>query len=358
MILGLELNLKSMAVDESCFEPAIKMTFVLKYQMNQEAPINMFGNVLFEKKSIGRLEPKVMPYFEFKIGPTDYNRNFGQKELEMELTLSLDKKIVSYMNDARKTSPKGDVNLTIDVNLTYLRNKAFVSYINEFHLNDATFPRDLKTVIEKNFSPHYYSDISVLLYTYPTQIGSYISNRTNLNLISSNGPGADDGYLSIINQNLKFEWSIKSSDWIHDFLPNLGLGEYEVIEIPRIRQSEALGDILKMLDEAKEKLYKSLDIGASLTSLRNSLTKFKEFVKGNGGLEELFKDNKNIIDLTDNLQKKLHGAASRSDDSTAAHASNGMKVEGYEAESMIFMAYALYKMVFDKIKSNNNGGGE
>ncbi len=358
MILGLELNLKSMAVDESCFEPAIKMTFVLKYQMNQEAPINMFGNVFFEKKSIGRLEPKVMPSLEFKIGPTDYNRNFGQKELEMELTLSLDKKIVSYMNDARKSSPKGDVNLTIDVNLTYLKNKAFVSYINEFHLNDATFPRDLKTVIEKNFSPHNYSDISVLLYTYPTQIGSYASNRTNLNLVSSNGSGQDDGYLSIINQNLKIDWQIKSSDWVHDFLPKLGLGEYEVIEIPGIIERESLGDVLKMLDEAKDRLYKSLDVGASLTSLRNSLKKFNEFVTRNGGFEKLFFDNKNITDLANDLQVKLYGAASRSEDSTAAHASNGMRVEGYEAESMIFMAYALYKMVFDKIKSINNGGGE
>ena len=144
---------------------------------------------------------------------------------------------------------------------------------------------------------------------------------------------------------------IKASDWVHDFLPGLGVGEYELIEMPKIDGGqEDLKDAFDMLNEAKRKLYGDLDIGACLTILRNSLKKFNDFIGEKGGFEKLFDDNKNIINLAKDLQTKLHGATSRSQDSTAAHA-GGANVEGYEAESIIFMAYSLYKLVIDRVKS-------
>ena len=352
---GLNIELKSLSVDESCFYPAFKARFELKYDLNQEAPINLFGILTFQGKSIGRMESKVMLSQEFKIGPTDFNRNYGYKNLEIDLSCTLDKKIISYMNDARRSSTKGDVDLLIEISLTYLRNEAHVSYIEEYKLNDSTFPRDLKAAIEKRWPS--YNDISVLLYAYPTQPGTYGQNRTNLNLISSTGLGPKDGYLSIKTEKITLEATIKSSDWIHDFLPRLGIGEYEVIEIPKVKEVNGLSVIFQRLNDAKDKLYRDLDIGASLASLRNSLRDFKEFVNSKGGFKKLFGDNNNIKELTEDLQKKLYGAASRSEDSTAAHA-GGEKVEGYEAESMIFMAYALYKMVFDRIESDDNRGAE
>lgn len=110
--------------------------------------------------------------------------------------------------------------------------------------------------------------------------------------------------------------------------------------------------ILKDLDTAKEKLYYDLDTGASMTSLRNSLKKFQESVNRRGGFKKLFDDNDNISSLAENLQKNLHGAASRSKSSTSAHTGD-FNVTGYEAESMIFMAYSLYKMVFEKLQSGD-----
>ena len=160
-----------------------------------------------------------------------------------------------------------------------------------------------------------------------------------------------NGYMLIMHRKSVFNIAIKASDWFHDFLPGLGVGEYEVIEMPKIDVGqEGLKDAVDMLNEAKRKLYGDLDIGACLTILRNSLTKFNDFISKKGGFEKLFDDNKNIINLAEDLQEKLHGAASRSQDSTAAH-TGGAKVEGYEAESMIFMAYSLYKLVIDRIKS-------
>ena len=353
---GLNIELKSLSVDESFFYPAIKARFELKYDLNQEAPINLFGTLTFQGKLIGRMESKVTLSQEFKIGPTDYNRNYGYKNLEIDLTCTLDKKIVSHMNDARRISVKGDVDILIELSLTYLRNEALISYIMEYPLDDSTFPKDFKAAIEKQW-PVSYKNISVLLYAYQTQTGSYSQNKTNLNLISSTGLGPNSGYLTIKTEKITLETTIKSSDWIHDFLPKLGIGEYEIIEIPKVKETNDLSVILQRLDDAKDKLYKDLDIGASLASLRNSIREFKEFVKGKGEFEKLFDDNNNLKVLTKTLQENLYGAASRSEDSTSAHA-GGAKVEGYETESMIFMTYALYKMVFDRIKSKDNRGGE
>ncbi len=352
----MKLTLKSISVDESYFEPTIKVGLEWQYDVSQEAPINFFGNISFMGKLIGRLQPKGLETQGFNIGPTDYNRNYGQKTLKMDLTATIDSKIISYMNEARKSSVKGDVNLTLEIFTTYPSNNAKVSYIEEFHLDDPSFPTNLKTAIGNSTFKNSHA-ISFLLYVYPSQIGTYYQNRDNLNLISSSGFGPNDGYLTIKTEKKSFEEAIRSSDWIHDFLPKLGLGQYEITEIPRVETAGALGDILKMLDEAKDKLYTGLDIGASLTILRNSLKKFLEFVNSQGGLDKLFDDNKNISDLVDALQKKLYGAASRSEDSSAPHA-GGANVEGYEAESMIFMVYSLYKMTFDGINSNNNKGGE
>jgi len=355
-MFSLKIEIKSLNVDESFFHPAINASINIEYRVNQEAPINLTGNLYFQEKLIGMLEPKLTPSQEFYIGPTDYNRKFDSKNLEIQLACVLDNKIVSYMNEVRKSSQKGDVELRIELTLTYLLNKAMVSYIYEIITTEPTFPRDLIPSVEKKFGTDNFSSVSILLYAYP-RVGGYQPNRTNLNLISSTGLGPNDGYLSIKTEQKNIPYTIKSSDWVHDFLPKLGIGEYEIIEVPKLEETDEIKDILGDLDTARNKLYNDLDIGASLTSLRNSLKIFLEFVKNRGGFEKLFDDNNNIIELDKNLQERLYGATSRSEESTSSH-KGGAKVEGYEAESMIFMAYSLYKMVFDKIKSNETRGAE
>ena len=348
----MRLNTKSISVDESYFEPTIKVELEWQYEISQESPVNIFGNISFMGKIVGRLLPKDLQSQAFNLGPTDYNRNYGPKTLKMDLTATMDRKIITHLNEARRSSSKGDVNLTLELFATHIVNMAWVSYIEELKVDDPSFPANLKTVKE-NIRFKDSNSISFLLYVYPNHLGTFQQNRENLNLISANGSGLNAGYLSVKTEKIVLEAPIKSSDWVHDFLPKLGMGQYEIIEIPRVETAGGFGDILTMLGEAKDKLYKDLDIGASLTILRNSLIKFLEFVNSQGRFEKLFQDNKNISDLADVLQKKLYGAASRSEDSSAPHA-GGANVEGYEVESMIFMAYSLYKMTFDKINRNKS----
>jgi hypothetical protein len=77
-------KIEPLIVDESSFHPAIKASFKIEYGLNQEAPINLTGNLHFQKKLIGMLEPKHTPSQEFLIAPTDYNRGFGSKNIEIQ----------------------------------------------------------------------------------------------------------------------------------------------------------------------------------------------------------------------------------------------------------------------------------
>jgi hypothetical protein len=363
--LSLILDLKSLSVDESYFEPAIKASFSLKYRKTQEAPINIYANVFFKGKIIGRLESKDMLDREFKISPKDY-KDYSEETLDIDLACVLTKKIISYMNNSRRSSDKGDVNLQIETCLTYLRNEAEVSYIEEYNIYNTAFPRDLKDAIAKQWPDRLSNNISVLLYVYPIPPGTYSQSRSNLNLISSSGVESNNSYISIKIEKKKLEYIIKSSDWVHDFLPKLGIGEYEVIEIPRIKpesNENLFKDSLSKLETAKNELY-NLHTGSSMTALRNSLKSFsddlinlgygKKNEKGKSEIDyqKIYGDNNNIALLAQDLQQRLYGASSSLNDDTAAHARQTHIMEGYEAESMIFMAYSLYKMVFEKLKGD------
>ena len=183
-------------------------------------------------------------------------------------------------------------------------------------------------------------------------------------MISSSGGGQNDGYISIKIEKKKLEHVIKSSDWVHDFLPKLGIGEYEIIEIPKIKpesNENLFKDSLSKLETAKNELY-ILNIGSSMAALRNSLKSFsdnlinlgygKKNEKGKSVVDyqNIYGDNNNIALLAQDLQQRLYGASSSLNDDTAAHSRQTHIMDGYEAESMIFMAYSLYKMVFEKLK--------
>jgi hypothetical protein len=341
----MDIEFKNIEADRNYFTPTLRIGILWKYGNYEEALLNAYGKIKYKGKVIGRLELDTHT-IEFKINPSDPSiHSKSEGKVDLSFTCELDANIINILNTNRKDGPRGDVLLQAEITVVFLVNNMSISFINEYKANDWIFTEAQKNNIKKSIGADT-DEVSFLLYAYPTH--QYGQPRTNLRLLS-----AGNNWAYIINRHITkvLDISIKASDWVHDFLPILGMGEYEIIEMPKINElQEDMADGINMLNEAKRKLYADLDIGASLTSLRNSLRKLKEFIDKNGGFEKLFDDNRNIIDLTKELQKSLYGATSRSQDSTASH-TGGAKVEGYEAESMIFMAYSLYKLVIDRIKS-------
>ena len=341
----MEIEFKSIEADKDYFTTTLRLNIVWKYGHDEEALLNAYGKLKYDGKVIGHLELDTHN-IEFYIKPSDpYKRVNSEGEANLSFIIELDAKIINIINNARKKDSKGDVLLKVEITTVYLLNQMTVTFVREYKANNWTFSEEQKKSILKSIGADK-DDASFLLYSYPWS--QYWQSNPYLNLLSA---GKDNAYVAVRHITKVLDITIKASDWMNDFLPGLRIGEYEIIEIPKINETEDLTDIMSMLNTAKQKLYRDLDIGASLTSLRNSLTKFNEFVKEYGEFDKLFNDNPNISNLAKELQKMLYGAASRSQDSTTSHA-GGVNVEGYEVESMILMAYSLYKLIVDRIKSN------
>lgn len=72
----------------------------------------------------------------------------------------------------------------------------------------------------------------ILAYAHDSQFSTQF---TNLWILSGDGSPI---FLGVNSQNIKKEGiRIASTDWIHDFAPKLGLGEYFIVEIPRGKET-------------------------------------------------------------------------------------------------------------------------
>ena len=351
-------------MDADYFKATLRLEIAWKYGNDQEALLNAFGKLIYKGKVIGRLELDTNT-IEFNIKPSDPSTQINREgTANLSFIIELDPKITNLINNTRKTEPRGDVILKAEITLVYLVNHIQISFINEYKADHWFFPLNQTNIIKKSIGADS-DDVSFLLYAYPRS--RYGQNRTNLRLLS-----ADDNwaYIAVKHITKVLDITIKASDWVHDFLPGLGIGEYEVIEIPKLKMDDVY-DVFKQsleyLETAQKELY-AIHTGPAQSALRNSIKAFNEALikmgyktknsKGNyiADYKKVFNDNKNIAALADSLQNKLYGTSSRSSDPTSPHA-DGYSIEGYEVESMIFMAYSLYKMVFQKLKEGADAGG-
>ena len=200
-------------------------------------------------------------------------------------------------------------------------------------------------------------------------INTYNMREGNVSKYLLSTPDYDKSLiLKLSSEHFTVEHTINSSDWLLNFAPKLGAGEYEMIELPKLNidnSDKNFKSALEHLETAKKELYE-LRIGSSQTALRNSIKAFNKALMGLGyaakdekghdkaDYAKIFSNN-NMSQLADSLQKWLYGTSSRGSESTAPHV--GIQIEGYEVESMIFIAYSLYKMVFERLKNDEISGG-
>jgi len=158
--------------------------------------------------------------------------------------------------------------------------------------------------------------------------------------------------------------------WVSDFLPVLGLGNYVLLEIPLPKppavSDEALQhfiNVVKSLKRAREALYETLDVGPSLTALRNSLLEFCEVLKSLGlasvsgqdrgceinkeKLKELFQGSKELTELMVEIYTNVKRVATRGSEPTQPHIALKPTPTPYQVESLIGLASYMIKLVMD-----------
>ena len=321
----MKIELMNIEINNECFNPTLRITIRWEYTPGVEALTNVFGNLIYDGKIIGKLDLVNFNSGGFTIDAQYYMKNTtGSNTVDLFLECVLNRKVIRYINDTRKNAKNGDVLLRADISLLYLDSRTFI----------VNLKKELK-----------------------------LSAQADINLLSTlNG----NSYLEVRHIRVTIQPTIKASDWINDYTQKLGLGEFQIVEIPKLNlgnDAKIFDKSLEALEMSKKHLY-DLKMGSAMTALRNSLRLFNETLinlgytqkKANGDEEvdygQIFNENKNVKNLTQTLQKNLYGASSRGNDLSSPHI--GEQVEGYEIESMISMTYSLYKMVFEKLQGNGD----
>ena len=250
----LELRFDTIYVDDEFFNPQLKLRMKMKYSSGMEALTGGRGYLNYKSKIMGRFQLNAELPLPYSINATDNVSSKTNAEEYLFFECELNHKAIKFINDTRKNNKNGDVVFNLSINLFYLETAAQV--INSANQQKVATPEKPKIL--------------------------YI----------------DKGNTYLRTRDLKFlsEITIKASDWINDYAPKLGLGEYEVIEIKKFSKTVKPGvtgfeEILNKIDQANNKLLKSESPEDVLSDLRSAWDIFDKYHK-----DFLYEINKVIKD--------------------------------------------------------------
>ena len=233
----MKIDFRDIRIGEGFFNPTLVIAVDIQFEEGKQALINASGDLIYKEKIIGRLELWKESFYNINAPGFTINalnraeKTKGEeKDLHLVFQVELGNKVIKYINDERKSYKNGDVLLEVIVKLLYIQT--------------TTYMVDPKKDL-------------------------HLINIQGMNLLSTLG-GNSQLELRNISQNITT--SIKASDWINDFSPKLGLGEYEIIEIKKFSKSVPPGamgfeKVLEKINLADAKLLKGEKIGAKIEEL-------------------------------------------------------------------------------------------
>ena len=358
----MKLEVLGMSINEEYIEPKIRAAVRINGITERQVVYHATGFLGINGKIIDKCD-FLLQNEQYLNPKSDKNKNLSSVDITFDFNIS--KKALNEINLYRKQefNKKKEVKFTIKVYLGVVEANIVISHIREIAFghphtkpyNPADLPSISNGVAElKNVMRQKTTDVSALYYVYDND---YSPDRSDMDILSADNDN-NRSLLKFLNIYFNNEYVINSSDWLLDFSPKLGAGEYEIIELPKLKIDNSntnFKNSLNYLETAKEKLY-ALETGSAQTALRNSIKAFNEALMGLGyatkdekgkrkaDYAKIFSNN-NISQLADSLQKWLYGTASRGPEAMAPHASD-VQIEGYEVEPMISMAYSLYKILW------------
>jgi len=246
------VNISSIVIkpSENTLHPAVGIEADILYRQYDEAIMCVSGWLKTDDGKIVAELREIMdgtrrnPMGEIAARGTDLDSRRKDKTYKANLIAFLDEKALQHIRDMRETNEKGDVKLKLELNIKKVESKtiicaAYPRMPKDMGLEKATIPEGRygasSGLLAKYYDPHFFTD------------------RNDGWLLSGD---AGPAFLALSEENLSQWAEISSSDWICDFAPKLGLGEYFIIEIPKG------GQIFKpawALVEKAEKAYQTWD---------------------------------------------------------------------------------------------------
>jgi len=210
---------------ENSIFPGISFDIEISYTKYTEAIVGINGwlktddgKIVAEIKEEGMRQER---HSEIGARGSGFDKQFKEGIYKTTLVALLDKKALNHIEKRRMEDRKGDVNLTLNLNVKTVNSRTVISHIHEIK------PEDIGLKRIEIYAGRKTTDWYVLAYAYSPE---YSSGHTNKWLLSGNG---NPIFLAISEHPLKKGIRIPSTDWIHDYAPKLELGEYFIVEIPK-----------------------------------------------------------------------------------------------------------------------------
>lgn len=200
----------------------------------------------------------------------DSQFKLGHKE--KSLVAFLDKRALTHIETRRMQNKKGSVKLTLDLRVKSIVTSAVICPV--YGVSPSALgitPIEIATGHGKS------NGWIALAYASGPDYSSADGNRW---ILSGSGSPL---FLTISEQNLKGHVEITIADWLQDFAPKLGLGEYFIVEIPAGEKT-----IKKAWDylEQAEECYRHWDVDGAFAKCRDAGRSLDTKMK-----EELGKDS-------------------------------------------------------------------
>lgn len=225
--------------EESIF-PSLNFELEIKHKKNQEAIIDLNGwlKTTDDGKIIAEINEIMQTGSrsdELAATGSRHDSGFRDDLYKMGVITFLDRRALNHIEKQRMKDRKGDVKLTLFLQVKSIVNKALLLHLygvnpDQFGLNPIPIRGDVNG--------------EIIVTAYDAKFDTSYSNRWVLS--GNQGPS----YLLLQKQDLRIDSTISSSDWIHDYAPKLELGEYFIVEIPK--GAETISGAWDYIEKAEE----------------------------------------------------------------------------------------------------------
>lgn len=218
-----EMNIKKItpSICNDSFIPAIIFEIEIEYQEHMEVLLEVKGLVRSsDQKIVSDLKEAIFSdkKVSSRLGAKLDRQNNEKRNIKTQMISLFDKRVIEYLETTRKNNEKRDVILILDIFMTYLISNSRIAHIHYIEPSDVGYsPITLKDFEGSKLLLHKYSR-------------DYYSHTSDQFIISGDG---DRDFIKIEKLKVRKEIIIKSSDWVHDYSPLIGLGEYFIVEIPK-----------------------------------------------------------------------------------------------------------------------------
>ena len=226
---------------------------------------------------------------EIGAGGSRFDSRFTESVHRAILFAHLDKKALSYIENRRMVNKKRDVYLTLNLNVRSIVSRARVSHFHEIDAESIGLPPQVRIFPSSGRR----TEGKILAYGHDSQFSSEFNN---LWILSGDGSPT---FLNINDQIMKKEGiRIPSLDWIHDFVPKLGLGEYFIVEIPKGK--EVITEAWDYVEKAEE-CYRQWDTKGAYANCREVGKLLSRTIKQEFRNDPIIKKWKRAIEKFDKL---------------------------------------------------------